>query len=489
MKNLNDSPIIRRKKGTSPEELATQLAEKANKGTVNVKDFGAKGDGTTDDTVAIQNAINSIASGTIVIPNGTFIVHDITIDSKSNISFICYGTLKLIDNCPANQGILIINNSNAIQLDLNLNCNVQNNGVTLKEQSHGVKILGSTNVTGKVIANNVCGDAVYISNSSNGISLDKLIVRNSTDAGRNGISIINATNIRIKHFESINVGTATMPGGFDIEPNGATDIIKNVVVDYAYIDTIGSNGFSINNSRLGTVDGFFINKLVVVKRTGSDTTKYAITIKNANNVKITDLTTDCNNVNSGVQILNSLDVSINGLVQNVLFGYYVTNTSKTKITSKIKDIINNAVVLSTGVVDIDLNINVINANSQNNASTSFGWCIRLDSAATVSKLRLSGDCSKQGNNRGVITVSAGGTLTDAIIERCDCSGSYVSTDVFKSCQNLIKKRNCQGVDLGITGRPTLLGTLDSNFTLYDSTVGKAVFWDGSVWKDSAGVNA
>jgi hypothetical protein len=27
MKNLNDSPIIRRKKGTSPEELATQLAE------------------------------------------------------------------------------------------------------------------------------------------------------------------------------------------------------------------------------------------------------------------------------------------------------------------------------------------------------------------------------------------------------------------------------------------------------------------------------
>src|SRR5207245_6472542 len=41
---------------------------------ISIKDFGAKGDGTTDDTAAIQAAIDAVPNGsaTIVIPTGKF---------------------------------------------------------------------------------------------------------------------------------------------------------------------------------------------------------------------------------------------------------------------------------------------------------------------------------------------------------------------------------------------------------------------------------
>src|SRR2546421_2265575 len=42
---------------------------------INVKDYGATGDGSTDDTTAIQNAINASSFGnTIFFPTGTYIV-------------------------------------------------------------------------------------------------------------------------------------------------------------------------------------------------------------------------------------------------------------------------------------------------------------------------------------------------------------------------------------------------------------------------------
>jgi hypothetical protein len=45
-------------------------------GTINVRDYGATGDGTTDDTVAIQAAINAEAgvNGSVFLPTGDFLV-------------------------------------------------------------------------------------------------------------------------------------------------------------------------------------------------------------------------------------------------------------------------------------------------------------------------------------------------------------------------------------------------------------------------------
>lgn len=51
----------------TPRTLAARFGERAN-----VKDFGAKGDGIADDTVAINAAIGSLASGHVQFPPGTY---------------------------------------------------------------------------------------------------------------------------------------------------------------------------------------------------------------------------------------------------------------------------------------------------------------------------------------------------------------------------------------------------------------------------------
>lgn len=58
--------------------------------TVSVKDFGAVGDGVTDDTAAIQAAIDSLgaAGGTVTIPNGMRCLIDTALTVKPNVSLV-----------------------------------------------------------------------------------------------------------------------------------------------------------------------------------------------------------------------------------------------------------------------------------------------------------------------------------------------------------------------------------------------------------------
>lgn len=51
----------------------------------NVRDFGAKGDGETDDTAAFQAALRTVASGAILIPEGRYVITDFLTIEKPNV--------------------------------------------------------------------------------------------------------------------------------------------------------------------------------------------------------------------------------------------------------------------------------------------------------------------------------------------------------------------------------------------------------------------
>jgi hypothetical protein len=52
---------------------------------INVRDFGAKGDGVTDDTAAFHAAIEAVSDGAVFIPNGKYVISEILAISKSHV--------------------------------------------------------------------------------------------------------------------------------------------------------------------------------------------------------------------------------------------------------------------------------------------------------------------------------------------------------------------------------------------------------------------
>ena len=82
---------------------------------LSVKEFSAKGDGVSDDTVAIQSTINAATSGsTVSFPSGTYIVSNLIVKNRSGLSFVGEGRNSLIKQKPGSQRIATFSGSRDI---------------------------------------------------------------------------------------------------------------------------------------------------------------------------------------------------------------------------------------------------------------------------------------------------------------------------------------------------------------------------------------
>lgn len=200
---------------------------------IDVKKFGAVGDGITDDTIAIKNAC--LAGGRVVFPKGTYLVNeDINVSSNTIIDF--NGVVKRKATDLENYAIFKLENVENVVLNNPIIVGERDEHLgTEGEWGMGISIINCKNITiNNADISKTWGDGIYIgeSNSDSSLGNKDINVFNAVinSVSRNGISLTSGDGIKIKGCKITNTDRTLPMAGIDIEPNKGY-FVKNVVID------------------------------------------------------------------------------------------------------------------------------------------------------------------------------------------------------------------------------------------------------------------
>lgn len=242
---------------------------------INVKDFGAVGDGVTDDTLAIQDATNYLNEngGILYFPLGTYYVT--VSDSEKNImhiesnqkiiiDFFC-STILLKENQYEAYNIINANNCTSVELRNGfLVGDRKNHDYTTISSTHefGYGIFFNQTISGEAFnmdISDMTGDAII---NKNGESTGTITVNQSDlhHCRRQGISILDSDIVNIKNTKIHHIGTfdnikGTAPqSGIDIEPASGTNTVNKVSIDNVTIKDTTSFGIINVRNDIGTIE-------------------------------------------------------------------------------------------------------------------------------------------------------------------------------------------------------------------------------------------
>jgi parallel beta-helix repeat protein len=228
---------------------------------VDVRAFGAKGDGITDDRLSIQNAINQ--GGTVRFTAGTYNIgfmipasYPIGFDVQDNTHIIIDKnvTIKCVANDYTHYYIFNIDGKTNVVIEGGIIIGDRDSHTgTTGEWGFGVRINNSSYITVRnVTVKNCWGDGFVISGNSYNVVLDNCISYNNR---RQGCSITGGEYIYVNKGSYGNTNGTDPQAGIDIEPNSPVDKIKNILIDGVDFSNNVGSGLEINIMGLATVSG------------------------------------------------------------------------------------------------------------------------------------------------------------------------------------------------------------------------------------------
>ncbi|HET9624931.1 MAG TPA: glycosyl hydrolase family 28-related protein [Kofleriaceae bacterium] len=221
--------------------------------SVNVRDFGATGDGTTDDREAIQAAIDAAATkhAELVFPAGTFVVSGApsafwNLDVPGGVKLRGAGEGKtILRQLAVNPSVRLLHVSGERvvieQLTLDGNAGVQSKEKNL--QRHGIFAIHTTHLTVRhVTAQNFAGDGFYLYDDARHSQLTHVT---ATGNQRNGITLggnVDQTSLVRDRF------AGNRAQQVDSEPGGPSRVTHTTIAD-CDIDVAGaSNDYALTVS-------------------------------------------------------------------------------------------------------------------------------------------------------------------------------------------------------------------------------------------------
>jgi parallel beta-helix repeat protein len=419
-----------------------------NLGIINVRSYGVKGDGVTDDTTNLNTAISG--GGVVVIPEGTYMINAVT-DIRDNpttggivipsntILFISpKAVLKAITNDSEQYGIVRVKDSENVRI-----CGggtIQGERTTHTgvggEFGHGVMINGAHNVVIEDLTIKDCwGDGIFFGAGTGSLGSPPVNVTAQNvlidNVRRNGISVIYGERIKIENCEIKNTNGTPPSCAIDLEPEfvsmGYT--IQGISINNCnFIDNdndgilafpevynlLVSGCLSKGNNRGIVLFGTKGGKLV--GNSCKENTLSGIHLEGCIGVSVTANETVLNGEN-GISVIGSSEkntITANVSSSNTGSGIYVGGSSKNIISSNItRSNVQQGIHLFQSLNNV-VNCNLVSENTQNG--------IRVFSTSTGNK--ISGNSVFQNGLNGIANDTCGET---SILEN-DCYENSQTTN-------------------------------------------------------------
>lgn len=245
--------------GTSVQDIHDLIDTFAARTGVSVAEFGAIGDGVSDDTAAVVAAFSTGVRQVRFEPGKIYLIGEVQV--PSDVTIVGYGaTVKRkagSDTFPVT--LSIVEKINVRIYGLTIDGNRTNQSGTLVDQDgggHGIRILASQNIVIEDVTVKSCyTDGIYIANDTpdpgdndGDFTKNVWLTRCVCDGNRRqGLSVIQAEGLWVTDCEFRNTSGAAPQGGVDLEPNpGTNQYLKDIFFDNCrFLNNVGY-GFIIH---------------------------------------------------------------------------------------------------------------------------------------------------------------------------------------------------------------------------------------------------
>lgn len=253
---------------TALPALAAYIPPSRTRGAavLDVRNYGAIGDGAHNDTAAIQAAINALPAdgGTVYVPGGTYMIDAVrSLRPRGQMHFQFAPDAKLVAIPNSAERSYVINAYKVNDVEISGGQIVgerdQHMGTT-GEWGHAIMVRGCKRVTVRDIHLSRCwGDGLSIggaANTTGTIPSEDVVVANIVSTGnrRQAVTVGRSRGVKLYDSEFSYTGGIKPSCGIDIEPDpDSTSSTSGVRVENCWIHNNAGNGVQVYKTVLNTV--------------------------------------------------------------------------------------------------------------------------------------------------------------------------------------------------------------------------------------------